>query len=148
MKTPFGFSRFLPLAERLLKRGRLPALVLAATHKMRGRGPAQLRQDAGLLVALCSAYWKGEYRAISTKAMLSVVAGLLYFVSPIDVIPDWILGVGMLDDLAVLGWVMKVLAGELDAFRVWRRAQDPGKLKVVERVPEGTSTLEGEYLGR
>ncbi|MBD1550448.1 YkvA family protein [Pseudomonas typographi] len=148
MKTPLGFTRFLPLAARLLKRGRLPALVLAASHKLKGRGPAKLREDAGLLVALCSAYWKGEYRAISGKAMLSVVAGLLYFVSPIDVIPDWLLGVGMLDDLAVLGWVTKVLAGELDAFRAWRQAQDPAALQVVERVPEGASALEGEYLGR
>ncbi|MFF7708088.1 DUF1232 domain-containing protein [Pseudomonas sp. NPDC007930] len=148
MNIPFGFGRFLPLAERLIKRGRLPALLLAASHKLRSRGTAGLREDAGLLMALCAAYWRGEYRAISPKAMLSVVAGLLYFVSPIDVIPDWILGVGMLDDIAVLGWVVRTLAGELAAFKAWRDAQSPEKLRAVERVPEGEAALEGEYLGR
>lgn len=148
MKAPFTFSRFLPLAERLLSRGRLPALLLSVTHKLRGRGTGKLRDDVTLLSALCAAWWRGEYRAISGKAMLSVVAGLLYFVSPIDAIPDWLLGVGMLDDIVVLGWVMKVLSGELDAFRAWREQQSPERLRDAERVPEGTKVLEGEYLGR
>lgn len=148
MKAPFTFARFLPLAERLLSRGRLPALLISVANKLRGRGPGKLRDDVSLLSALCGAWWRGEYRAISGKAMLSVVAGLLYFVSPIDAIPDWLLGVGMLDDIVVLSWVMKVLAGELDAFRAWRDQQSPERLRAVERVPEGATALEGEYLGR
>ena len=146
MKAPFSFARFLPLAERLLSRGRLPALMFAVSRKLRGRKVSQLKDDVGLLQALCLAYWRGEYRAISGKAVLSVVAGLLYFVSPIDAIPDWLLGVGMLDDIAVLAWVMKTLEGELEAFRAWRVRQSPEKLRVVERVPEQSAPLEGEYL--
>ncbi|MBA1291289.1 MULTISPECIES: YkvA family protein [Pseudomonas] len=148
MKAPFGFTQFLPLAERLVARGRLPALAIAVARKVRGKRLGQVKEDVALLQALCMAYWRGEYRAISAKAILSVVAGLLYFVSPIDAIPDWLLGVGMLDDIAVLGWVMKVLQGELDAFRAWRGQQHPETLSVVERVPEQSVPLEGEYLRR
>lgn len=148
MKAPFGFTQFLPLAERLVARGRLPALAIAVARKVRGKRLGQVKEDIGLLQALCMAYWRGEYRAISAKAIFSVVAGLLYFVSPIDVIPDWLLGVGMLDDIAVLGWVMKVLQVELDAFRAWRARQQPETLSVVERVPEQSVPLEGEYLRR
>ena len=142
MKAPWSFTRFLPLAERLLSRGRLPALIFAVTRKAKGQRLGKLRDDVGLLQALCMAYWGGEYRAISSKAILSVVAGLLYFVSPFDAIPDWLVGVGMLDDIAVLGWVMKVVAEELDQFRQWRNSQSPEKLRVVERVPDAGEPLE------
>lgn len=142
MKAPWSFNRFLPLAERLLSRGRLPALVFAVTRKMRGNSIGKLKDDVQLLQALCLAYWRGEYRAISKKSLLAVVAGLLYFVSPFDAIPDWLLGVGMLDDIAVLTWVMKIVADELEGFRAWRTRQSPEKLRVVERVPEAGEPLE------
>ncbi len=51
-----------------------------------------------------------------------MVAGLLYFVSPLDAIPDWLLGVGFLDDIAVLGWVLKAVGDELNRFKDWRKS--------------------------
>jgi len=142
MKAPWSFNRFVPLAERLLSRGRLPALVFAVTRKVRGNSIGKLKDDVLLLRSLCLAYWRGEYRAISKKSMLAVVAGLLYFVSPFDAIPDWLLGVGMLDDIAVLTWVIKMVADELEDFRAWRTRQSPEKLRVVERVPDVGEPLE------
>jgi len=139
MKAPWNFARFLPLAERLLSRGRLPALLFAVARK--GPRLGQLKDDVKLLQALCVAWWRGEYRAISPKALVPVVAGLLYFVSPLDAIPDWLLGVGFLDDIAVLGWVLKTVSDELDAFRAWRQRQSPEKLRVVERLPDTPEAL-------
>ncbi|MGE8410456.1 MAG: YkvA family protein [Pseudomonas sp.] len=139
MKAPWNFTRFLPLAERLLSRGRLPALLFAVARK--GPRLGQLKDDVRLLQALCVAWWRGEYRAISPKALVTIVAGLLYFVSPLDAIPDWLLGVGFLDDIAVLGWVLKTVSDELDAFRAWRQRQSPEKLRVVERLPDTPEAL-------
>ncbi|CAI8860172.1 MULTISPECIES: DUF1232 domain-containing protein [Pseudomonas] len=139
MKAPWNFARFLPLAERLLSRGRLPALIFAVARK--GPRLGKLREDVRLMQALCLAWWRGEYRAISPKALITVVAGLLYFVSPLDAIPDWLLGVGLLDDIAVLAWVMKAVADELAAFSAWRNRQAPEKLRVVERLPDTPEAL-------
>ncbi|MDR3626118.1 MAG: YkvA family protein [Ignavibacteriaceae bacterium] len=47
----------------------------------------------------------------SRKAV--VVAGLIYFISPIDVIPDFIPVIGYLDDLGVIMAVLKFLGHEL-----------------------------------
>ena len=66
MSAPWNFARFLPLAERLLSRGRLPALLFAVARK--GPRIGQLREDVKLLQSLCLAWWRGEYRAISPKA--------------------------------------------------------------------------------
>lgn len=139
MKPPWNFARFLPLAERLLSRGRLPTLLFAVARK--GPRLGQLKEDVRLLQALCAAWWRGEYRAVSPKALVTIVAGLLYFVSPLDAIPDWLLGVGFLDDIAVLGWVLKTVSDELDAFRAWRQRQSPEKLRVVERLPDTPEAL-------
>ncbi len=138
MKAPWNFARFLPLAGRLLARGRLPTLLFAVASKGASQGNrlGKLKDDLGLLQALCLAYWRGEYRAISPKALVSVVAGLMYFLSPVDAIPDFIPVFGMLDDIAVLAWLMKVLDDELNAFREWRKRQMPEKLAVVERLPD------------
>jgi len=146
MKAPWNLIRYLPMARRLMAAGRLPTLLFAVARK--GAGEAnrlgKLKDDLKLLQALCLAYWRGEYRAISPKAILSIVAGLMYFLSPLDAIPDWIPGLGMLDDIAVLAWVMKSLNVELDAFRAWRAKQSPEKLAVVERLPANPKLLEQE----
>ena len=142
MKAPWNFARYLPIAQRFLKRGRLPALLLAVTRKSGGgaRSLSSLKADLGLLQELCVAWWRGSYRAINPQALLAIVAGLIYFVSPLDALPDFIPGLGLVDDLAVLAWVMKTWGGELDAFRTWRDAQDRetreaiAKLPVAERV--------------
>jgi uncharacterized membrane protein YkvA (DUF1232 family) len=144
MKTPWSFARFLPLAGRLLARGRLPTLLFAVASKGASQGNrlGKLKDDLRLLQALCLAYWRGEYRAISPKALISVVAGLMYFLSPVDAIPDFIPVFGMLDDIAVLAWLMKVLDDELNAFRAWRKRQLPEKLAVVERLPDTPEQLQ------
>ena len=139
MSAPWNFTRFLPLAERLLSRGRLPALLFAVARK--GPRLGQLREDVRLMQALCLAWWRGEYRAVSPKALVTVVAGLLYFVSPLDAIPDWLLGVGFLDDIAVLGWVLKTVADELGRFKAWRDSQAPERLRVVGRLPDTPEAL-------
>lgn len=137
MSAPWNFVRYLALARPLLRRGRLPALLLAVSRKA---GPPGGRfkgvmADLKLLQGLCTAWWRGEYRAVSRQALLAVVAALLYFVTPLDAIPDWLPGIGMLDDLAVLAWVMRTWQGELAAFRAWRDAQPVQAQTALERLP-------------
>jgi uncharacterized membrane protein YkvA (DUF1232 family) len=137
MKAPKNFARYQLFAKRFLKAGRLPSLLLAAARKREklGSGFSELADQLKLLQALCLAWWRGEYRAINTQALLAAVAALLYFVTPLDAIPDWLLGVGLVDDLAVLAWVLRTWQEELAAFEHWRAGQAPEVLGVVERLP-------------
>lgn len=131
------FSRYLVLARRFLSAGRLPALLLAVARKrdQGGQSLAALRTDLGLLQSLCMAWWRGEYRAISGQALLAVVAALLYFVTPLDALPDWLPLAGFIDDLAVLAWVIRSWQAELAAFQAWRATQAPEALRLIERLP-------------
>lgn len=83
-------------------------------------GPfAAVLEDFRALIRLVVAYTRGHYRSVPVESLVVIVAGLLYVLSPIDVVPDAIPGVGFLDDAAVIGWVLKTVRGELEAFREW-----------------------------
>lgn len=137
MVFPRNLTRYLRLAQRLLARGRLPAVLLAVSRKMHLKQGqvGRLRADLDLLLGLCLAWWRGEYRRLGSQTLLSIVAGLLYFLMPLDAVPDWLLGVGLLDDLAVLAWVLRTWDAELQAYRLWREQQGAQTLARAERLP-------------
>ena len=71
------------------------------------------------LVRLVKAYAKGDYRDVSTKNVILTVASLLYFVSPLDLIPDAIPFIGFLDDITIIGYVLSMLGEELTKFEAF-----------------------------
>ena len=60
-----------------------------------------------------------EY-TVDKKTYLMIAGALAYVVFPIDIIPDFILGVGFLDDAFVLGFVVKQLSGEIDKYKKFK----------------------------
>ena len=59
---------------------------------------------------------KGSYR-LRKETLILVAGAVLYFVIPIDVIPDFIPVAGFVDDAAVIAWVVKTCKTEIDLFR-------------------------------
>jgi uncharacterized membrane protein YkvA (DUF1232 family) len=49
--------------------------------------------------------------------------GLLYFILPADLVPDFIPVIGYLDDLAVLTTIMNSLKNEIKEYRIWKKNQ-------------------------
>lgn len=87
-------------------------------------GPfAAVMDEFRTLVRLVVAYARGNYRDIPPASMVTVVAGLVYVVSPLDLIPDPVPVFGFSDDAVVIGWVLKSVRAELDAFRAWELGQ-------------------------
>ena len=79
----------------------------------------QLWDVALTLVRLVRRYATGEYREIQTFTVVSGLAVLLYVLSPIDLIPDFIPVVGLLDDLSLISWFVGRFQGEITRFRAW-----------------------------
>ena len=71
------------------------------------------------LYALFKDSVKGNYK-LHTANVAMIGGGLLYFILPADLIPDFIPLVGYLDDLAVLTTIMNSLKGEINAYRSWK----------------------------
>lgn len=75
------------------------------------------------MARLVTSYARGHYRALPLKTLLVIMASLIYFLNPIDLVPDAILGVGLVDDLAVLTWVYRTVHQELNKFLQWEKAE-------------------------
>lgn len=71
---------------------------------------------------MMKAYVKGEYRQIPWKPLLLIAAAVIYFVNPIDLIPDWIPGLGFTDDLGILLTVYKSVEHEIEKFMTWEKS--------------------------
>ena len=84
-------------------------------------GMAGALMQVQLLVRLVRAYASGEYRKLPLKSLVSIVGVLIYFVSPLDFIPDFLPIVGMADDLALVLWLFNSLSDDLDAFSQWEK---------------------------
>lgn len=72
---------------------------------------------------LIRAYAKGSYREVPWHSLMMIVASVIYFVMPIDLVPDFIVGFGLLDDAALLGWTMKTFSADIDGFLEWESEQ-------------------------
>ena len=81
---------------------------------------SRLFQDLRLLIPLIKDYWKGTYRAISVKSIVIFVVALAYIISPIDLIPDYIIGLGQIDDAVILGLSLYFLEKDLRKYKEWK----------------------------
>ena len=75
------------------------------------------------MIRLGRAHQRNEYGDISRDKLLMVIAALIYFVSPFDVIPDWLPVLGHIDDAFVVTLALKSVRTELDAFMAWETAK-------------------------
>ena len=80
----------------------------------------RLFQDLKLLFPLIKDYWKGTYRNVSAKSIIIFIAALAYIISPIDLIPDYIIGFGQIDDAVILGLALNFLETDLAKYREWK----------------------------
>ena len=121
---PKRFQNYLRRADLLVNsRERLRDLATQATGKLSGIASIRIdtvRDQLNLCIALVRSWMRGEYDGVSRQTIVAVTAALLYFVVPFDLIPDFLLGWGFIDDASVVGYVMAMLAAEMDAFRQWQ----------------------------
>jgi len=90
-------------------------------------GPISGRmQDLATLLRLVRAYFSKEYTDVPWETIALAIGAIAYFVSPVDLIPDFIPVAGYLDDAAVLGFALASAANDLHNFREWEAHQQLG----------------------
>lgn len=118
--------RGLVRAEGLMRHPKELLSVLTKAERRLDRmqaGPlTPIKKDLQTLLRLLRAYGEGRYRQVSGKNLALAGLGLLYLVSPLDVVPDFLPG-GLADDAAVIGFILRKIRTELVAFETWERTQ-------------------------
>lgn len=123
MKVNFKkiYKHLSPKAKHLMgKKGRLLRLANESMKTLSREGAfLALGHKAILMVNLLIDWLKGNYKGVKKKNLLLIIVGILYLLNPIDIIPDFILGLGYLDDVAVFFSVLHRMQDELDQYEDW-----------------------------
>lgn len=75
-----------------------------------------------VLVRMIRAHFRGTYTAFSTSTILTLVFGLVYFITPVDLIPDFIPVLGLTDDVSLIYFIFRSLAEDIERFKAWEKA--------------------------
>ena len=89
------------------------------------KGPVEEIWD-NLLVFfdLMSDWLKGNYRNVPIGSIIMIVASIIYFLTPFDIIPDFIVGLGYIDDMSIISYTFRQIQTDIDKYQVWRSVKD------------------------
>ena len=138
-KPPRGLKRYRGRGARLLgSPGELKRVLSAAAEKLKQTTSTKIgdvREQLQLLIELLQVYASGEYRDVSKETMITVAAAVIYFLVPLDVVPDFLLGWGLVDDAAIISYVLSQISDELDAFKQWRAQRTDSPKTDGDEIP-------------
>lgn len=116
---------------------RLNKLIKDSSKKLKNnKAFSELIDDMKISIDIIKLYIKGEYTSFSKANLVLIIIGFLYLVNPVDIIPDFLVGVGFLDDAAVFAYILKIIQHEIDEFKVWK----------AERIIEHEDIIEEEII--
>lgn len=75
-----------------------------------------------LMIRMIRAHISGAYRAFSPMTLVLLVFALLYFITPLDLIPDFIPALGFTDDITVGLMIIKRCSTDIQKYRKWEEA--------------------------
>ena len=101
--------------------GRTEEVVKQATKLAKKGGPFDaFLKRIKILVSLLKDYKSKKYREVPWRVIAAVVFAILYFINPFDIIPDFIPGIGYIDDIAVIAFIFASIEVELKKYAKWK----------------------------
>ncbi|MCQ2132584.1 MAG: DUF1232 domain-containing protein [Bacteroidaceae bacterium] len=95
-------------------------LLNKVTKMLSKEGLSSIVTEIKDLISYVSDVTKGRYKDYNGWALSTAIGAIIYVVSPIDVIPDFLAGLGFIDDVAIVGYAMKKLHDELQKYHQWK----------------------------
>lgn len=84
-----------------------------------------------LVFSLVKDWIKGDYKSIPKGSLMIIIVGLIYFITPLDMIPDLIPG-GFVDDVVILGFLLKQIGVDIDNYKLWKDGKSDKDDKLSE----------------
>jgi len=121
------YHRILDRARGIVKdNDRLRGLLVGVGEKLAkvGDGSDESHGFVGqlkLLIRMVRAHISGAYRAFAPMTLVMFAFALIYFITPIDLIPDFVPALGFTDDIAVALMIMRRFSGDIDEYKQWEK---------------------------
>lgn len=141
------FKKFLGKAEyyinqpTLLRKLLLDAYTKAQQKNELGSLAHEAWTTLQTLFRLIKASMAGEYTGVPATTLMAAVAVLIYFISPIDLIPDFIPVVGLIDDVALIAWFSLTIKTEIDKFHEWELTRPRDVTPAAKPAPAAPADL-------
>lgn len=87
-----------------------------------------------MLMMLVKDYVKKYYTEFPSGTMLAIVAALIYFLSPADLVSDIVPILGFVDDAAILGKCLDFAKDDLKKYNKWKYGNEELEAKIQEDV--------------
>jgi uncharacterized membrane protein YkvA (DUF1232 family) len=81
---------------------------------------------------MLKAFINKQYTVVPWGSIAMVAGTVLYFVSPIDLVLDWIPVAGLVDDAAVLVFVFRQVSKDIEKFQKWEADRDTPGQQVID----------------
>ncbi|WP_223700571.1 YkvA family protein [Sutcliffiella deserti] len=79
--------------------------------------------DIRILLKLATDWKNKKYTDLSRVAIFMIFITIVYFFNPFDIIPDFLIGLGFLDDVVVVSFLYFLMGKEIDKYKLWRESQ-------------------------
>lgn len=113
-------SKFTGKAGKLLKnRAKTLTFITFVSGHFAKMGTKEGLARFGIALRMLRAYARGEYRQLPWRTLVSITGALLYLFTPIDIIPDFLGALGLIDDIWLLSKVFSLAGKDIEDFQAW-----------------------------
>jgi uncharacterized membrane protein YkvA (DUF1232 family) len=88
--------------------------------KFAGTGLKKYAEMGKIMFGMLKDYKKGQFTHVPWFTIAAMVFGLLYVLNPLDIVPDFIPGIGYVDDFAIFTIVIRFIETDLHAYLDWK----------------------------
>jgi uncharacterized membrane protein YkvA (DUF1232 family) len=127
-KVSQSFDRAKKKAEKVMHDpGRLSRLLETSKSKIRQLDLGEnefynILDTIRTFIRMLRAFRSGQYDAIPWVTILMIVAALIYFVTPLDLLPDFIPITGYVDDFTLIMAIFNRFKEDITAFQAWENS--------------------------
>ena len=97
----------------------------AIENKVRSSGKLRRFSTAiRLMFSMLGDYWQGHYRDVPWRSIAAIAGALIYVLNPLDLIPDLLIGIGLLDDVGVVAACLALVESDLLRYAAWKEQSE------------------------
>lgn len=82
----------------------------------------ELVDKVSVFFRMVKAQFSGDYRELPWRTLMLIAGAMLYFITPTDLIPDFLPAIGFTDDVAIVYWIYNSIKEDIERFESWENS--------------------------
>lgn len=84
----------------------------------------QYLEEIPILCNMVLDYIKKRYDKFPRTSIITITAALLYFLSPVDILPDFVAGLGFIDDAFIIKLALDGIHHDISEYKKWKESKE------------------------